>query len=339
MRKLRRRIRTSSDLMANDRNQTLIRGVGDTPLRDGPVECLHSRNQTHNHEATSWGSFSTELVNGEGIAAQARQAWMAEQRAATVKPALPDRAMPSGEHGADGGDAKLTTGTSGLAVYRHKVIEQRKRDLTPGEKMEPVCTPEFWTHCISESNDPAAVSPGEKASMEMIAAHNARQPRGKAPQAAAAAGNNALLAIEECPRAEKVTNLLAPEHGTVKVADDQHCCTCGRLGCDHPQVVHNLGVMLRDDRDSIDAVLAGKPTLSRTPMSATRFAAERALCKHSSLNHLADTFDAHMCVVGRDLEGVPKTMPARKQCTFLCRHVMSHAYKSLTEQLDSCLWM
>ena len=363
-RKIRKRLPSANDLAA-PRNKRLCRGLGDTPLHNGPVECLHARNQTRVHAHSTWESLCAEFVNAEAVSFTqehiGRQQHDHRMLLEPVDPAADVHGPPS----EDTDDMPVPKGMYAKDVYRMKKIKEMQSQLAPGEKLKGinVVGAAFRKKC-SDEFDSAMVSAAERASCQRIASRNAAQARPAArnkvvsaetgallplPAAAAAAaaagasgagGGASLQPHRQCRDMCDVMSRLGLDTTATVLAPDQQCGVCRRLGIAHecrPDV--HLPAMMRDNSGGVESVLTRQDgnadrMVSQLPLSASRFEAEKQTCPFgTSIAYIGKAFSGTVLGVGRDLGGVPDKMPARGVCRFLCLHVLDEPRLSLVSQL------
>ena len=338
--------------MTHSRNRLLIRGISETPVHNGVCECLHARNQRHVHFNSKWSALCSDFVCSEAAAAKsANDAKIAVSKRMLTNAVTGAAPGPPGEaasqqvvsvQGLGPRSDDLPKGQHPLAVFMQKRIKALKRSNQP---VPPVCGP-WWKELGIEFNGPTT-SEEERNSCRRIAAYNNSQPRTKqrtntvVAQALVASkhGSGAISDGDAAVGADNRAALVASPIGggdflsVPSLRPDQRCGVCGCIGSEHRLPRTDLSLMLRSDPDSTAALLSpGKPTLSEHPLSESRFAAEKAEWS-GGLKAISNAFDQHITSVGRNLGGIPDSLPGRHRCGDLCIHELSDAQRSLEEQL------
>ena len=118
---------------------------------------------------------------------------------------------------------------------------------------------------------------------------------------------------------------------TVTLRSGSICGCCGQLGSRHRPIVHAT-TMLRAEANNIESIMSRSTKLSEFPFSEGRYAEEKK--QAHGVKGLADEFGWGTCQVGRDLGGIPTTMPGRHRCSqFICVHSLNDQHLSIYIQL------
>ena len=332
-RKLRKRVRIFADLFEM-RNQQLLTMLSFMTMHNAPVECLHARGQQHTHEASSWATFCSDFVNSEAVCFQDEaDKEIQHMKSCATEDDSKSKSKKLGNKDEDKDkENTLPAGHSAVAVYhcrRLQAISAAGVEKCPSASDKP-----FWKQVRDDFDSEDVVSRAEVHTMEMIASHNASQPRAKKLKTSEQLALAPLKAEPQlvpglCRHSIGLHPLLSNQN-----LDANRCCLrCGSSGAEHRPLPARAEKLMRVDDASVEATITGQETLSQFPMSATRFAQEKSFFK-GGLDAIANQFSQSYVSVGRDLGGVPDKLPARKQCASLCFHEISANDASLARQLQ-----
>ena len=192
-RKLKRRLMDTESLLDEGRNKRLCSAIKRTWVENGGLEALHSRNQRHNDQSTSWPMFCADFVNStskmlesksDQLRADAFSALAAVPDVAVTSPTAIEsrpgetRLLPKLSNVCELIDSMTSAdiwlpGNNVHQIIHKKIIREAKlRNV----KLPNVCTG-LWPRVDAQVNRLKNSSPEEFRRLTLIGTHNAMKKR------------------------------------------------------------------------------------------------------------------------------------------------------------------
>lgn len=313
-----------------------------TPVHNGKVDRLHSRNQRHNPTSSTWTTFCADFIKSE-----------AKSLAADVdKSMIRSQALSDNQNGNIGHIANDSTGNEDAAAQPESTalisghsqlgvfyMQCLREDKLAGKQVR-IGSTDYWKDVWERFE---RVGQAKKRALQNIAQFNSGKPRrsraklgitatycASKPAIAchtAACGSNCdsvsassesslVPAVKLKPTALASLMGIPASLSQLALEDDVACASCAKLGKLHLMPPQHASLLLR--RTALEhGTVPGFDSISKHPMSIDPFAAEYQSWP-GGYNGISQTFNSKLAQVGRDLGGVPDKIPSLRHCGNLC---------------------
>ncbi len=300
-------LRISSAVQYLDKRQLDISAaIAAIWIHNGPIECLHARNQVHNSPTNCWGSLVAKFILSHARQLQARATRQRDMFLKALMPPAKTEPLPVDDDSGEP-EMEMCAGTSAVGVLFHQTIRTQRATGTTENSSSGL-----WKQVEDEFENNVVKDEARLKSLENVARYNNSQHRHckhtKSPKIICdkpATTDLALLshACVPCGEGPDGATLIPQEVFVPRLEDDAKCMHCDRLGMEHEPPVVLFGDFLRLQSRQYKSMVAkggaqAEHGLSDFPLSVERCAVERSRWQ-GGLEGLARRFDASLQGVAR----------------------------------------